>query len=234
MESIVKLAVADPTTLFREGLKRLLLDTKNFVVVGEATNDVETMDVVEEAKPDVLLLDLNIPKQEALPILLAIKEQKLPTKVLILSLLHDESQILKSATIGAHGYILKSTSFAALVEAIGEVARGAIWADRHAGFADLFARLARRGNTGIEITGERNPFEVLSKRELQILNLIARGATNEEIATSLSITPLTVKTHVTHIFSKLNVSNRTQAALLLMRARLRNGQDYAGDLLRGV
>jgi DNA-binding NarL/FixJ family response regulator len=168
------------------------------------------------------LLDLNIPKLEAVPILLAMKEQNIPTKVLILSHLPDESKILNSARVGARGYILKSTPAAALGEAIREVSRGRIWVDRHACFADTFALLAHRANTSNEIGGEINPLDVLSKRELEILHLIARGVSNEDIGKKLFISLPTVKAHVTHIFRKLNVKNRTQAALLLMQARSRN------------
>ena len=94
--------------------------------------------------------------------------------------------------------------------------------DRHASFADTFALLAYRANTGNEIGGEINPLDVLSKRELEILHLIARGVSNEDIGKKLFISLPTVKAHVTHIFRKLNVKNRTQAALLLMQARSRN------------
>lgn len=224
MEFTTKLAIADPNTLLREGLQRLLHDTKDFLVVGEATNDVETMDLVEQAKPDVLLLDLNIPKLEAVPILLAIKEQKSPTKVLILSHHPDESKILNSARAGARGCILSSTPSATLAEAIRAVSRGRIWVDRDSGCADTFALLAHRANTSNENGQEINPLDVLSKRELEILHLIARGVTNEEIGKKLSINLPTVKTHLTHIFRKLNVKNRIQAALLLMQSRSRIGQ----------
>jgi len=187
MDSTIRLAIADANTLLREGLKRLLDDVKDFLVIGEAANDVGTMDLVEKLRPDVLLLDLNIPKLEAVPILLAIKEQNLPTKVLILSFLSDESQILNSARAGARGYILKSTPFAALAEAAAEVSRGRIWVDRDTRFADTFALLAHRASTSDEITGEINPLDVLSRREREILHLIARGMANEDIAKKLAI-----------------------------------------------
>jgi len=223
MEVVTRLAIADASTLLREGLKRQLDDVNDLLVVGLAANDVETMELVEQKnKTDVLLLDLNIPKLEAVPILLAMKEQNIPTKVLILSHLPDESKILNSARVGARGYILKSTPAAVLGEAIREVSRGRIWVDRHGGFADTFALLAHRANTSNEIGGEINPLDVLSRRELEILHLIARGVSNEDIGKKLFISLPTVKAHVTHSFRKLNVKNRTQAALLLMQARSRN------------
>src|SRR3989304_8413119 len=98
MESTTKLAIADANTLLRQGLKRLLHDdAKDFLVVGEAANDVETMNLVEQTKPDILLLDLNIPRLEAVPILLAMKEQNLAGKVFTLTVVPDKSQLLNSA-----------------------------------------------------------------------------------------------------------------------------------------
>ena len=225
-----KLVIADANTLLREGLKRILGDEKDLLVVGEATNDVETMDLVDQAKPDVLLLDLIIPKLEAVPVLLAIKEQNLHTKVVILSLFADESKLLNSARAGARGYILKSTPSATFAEAIREVSRGRIWVDRQVGCADTFALLAHRANTSNENVVEISPVDVLSRRELEIIHLIARGVSNEQIAKKLFISLGTVKVHVAHIFDKLNVSNRTQAALLLIHARLRTGQDLSAHL----
>jgi len=224
MEVVTRLGIADASTLLREGLMRVLGDKKDVSVVGQAANDVETMELVEQRNNvDVLLLDLNIPKLEAIPILLALKEQNLATKVLILSNFTDESKILNSAKVGARGYILKSTSSVALVEAIREVSRGRVWVDRQAYFADTFAVLAHLANPANEISGEVNPFDILSKRELEILNLLARGVSNEDMGKKLFISLPTVKGHVSHILRKLNVKNRTQAALLLMQARSRDG-----------
>jgi DNA-binding NarL/FixJ family response regulator len=231
MEVATKLAIADPNTLLREGLTNLLHGVKDFLVVGEAANDVETLDLVQEAKPDVLLLERDTPKLGAVPILLAIKEQKSPTRVLILSLLPEESQLLNTARAGARGYILKSTPSVTLAEAIREVSRGRIWVDRNAGCADTFALLAHQANTNNEIGVEMNPLDVLTRKETQILYLIAKGATNEEIANKLSVAVTTVKAHLYSMFRKLNVENRTQAALLLMQVRSRDGQDHSGQSL---
>ena len=227
-DAVTKLAIADASALLREGLKRLLQDTKDFLVVGETANDVETMEVVEQAKPDVLLLDLNIPKLEAIPILLAIKEQSLSTEVLVLVHSPDESKILNCARAGARGYLLKSTPCGTLAEAIKDISRHRVWVDRQVGCADTFALLAHRAKTGNEVGVEINPLDLLSKRELEILHQIARGGKNEEVAKKLFISVPTVKLHVTHIFRKLNVDNRTKAALLLMQARFHDGHAFSG------
>jgi DNA-binding NarL/FixJ family response regulator len=234
MELKISIAIADANTLLREGLKRLLNEEQDFLVVAEASNDVEALGLVEQVKPDVLLLDRDIPRLEAVPILLAIREKKLATKVLILSLLPDETGFLNSARAGARGYILKSTPFTALADAIRKISRGRIWVDRCTGFADTFALLAHRANLDDEIGVKVNPLDVLSRRELEIIHLIAKGTTNEEIAKKLAITVPTVKTHATHIFRKLHVKNRTEAALLIMQARSLNGQDNPAPLLRSA
>jgi DNA-binding CsgD family transcriptional regulator len=114
------------------------------------------------------------------------------------------------------------------------LSRGRIWVDRQLDIADIFALVAHRANTSDETGGEINPLDVLSRRELEILHLIARGVTNEAIAHKLFISAPTVKTHASHIFRKLNVNNRTQAALLLMQARSRNSQDVFAQLDRNA
>jgi two-component system, NarL family, response regulator DegU len=228
-DAVTRLVIADANTLLREGLKRLLPEAKGFIIVGEAANDVETMEIVEQAKPDVLLLDLNIPKLEAVPILLAIKEQNLSTEVLVLVHSPDESKILNCARAGARGYILKSTPCGTLAEAIKDISRRKVWVDRQVGCADTFALLAHRANTTNGIEAEVNPIDLLSKRELEILHHIARGVKNEEIAKKLFVSVPTVKAHVTHIFRKLDVNNRTKAALLLMQARLRDSHEFYGQ-----
>lgn len=236
MEGVTKIAIGDADTLLREGLKRILPEVKEWVIAGEAANDVETMQLVEELKPDVLLLDLNIPRLQAVPLLLAMKEQNLPTKVLIMCLVADEAKLLNCARAGARGYNLKSAPAQTLIEAIREVSRGRIWVDRQVSCADAFAILAHRANTSEEIGAGVSVFDVLSRRELEILGLIGRGLRNEQIAKKLFISVPTVKAHLAHIFGKLNVSNRTQAALLLMQARLRNDQDFSmhGPRERGI
>lgn len=226
MDAVTKIAVADANTLLREGLKRILPEAKDLTIAGEAANDVETMQIVEEVRPDVLLLDLNIPKLQAVPLLLGIKEQSLPTKVLVMSLLADEPKLLNCAKAGARGYILKAAPATTLVEAIQEVARGRIWVDREVSCADAFAILAHRANTTDDLGAQINIVDVLSRRELEILSLIGRGLKNEDIGKKLFISIPTVKAHVAHIFSKLKVNNRTQAALLLMQSRLQNEQNF--------
>lgn len=230
MELKKKLVLADSNTLLRQGLHRILAEAPDLLVVGEAIDDVEAIELTAQAKPDVLLLDLVIPKLEAVPVLLAIREQALPTNVLILSLYADEVKILNTAKAGARGYMLKTAPIATLAEAVREVARGRIWVDRQLNCADSFALLSHRANSSGEVDGEINRVDVLSKRELEILQLIAKGLTNEQVSKKLFISVPTVKAHAANIFDKLNVKNRTQAALLLMQSRTRHGYDQISQL----
>jgi len=230
MELKKTVVIADSNTLLREGLHRILAETPDLLVVGEATNDVDALEITAQAKPDVVLLDLVIPKLEAVPLLLALRNQSLLTKVLVLSLYPDEAKILNTAKAGARGYILKTTPAATLAEAVREIARGRIWVDRQLGCADNFALLCHRASSSGEIDGEINPTDVLSKRELEILQLIAKGLTNEQVGKKLCISVPTIKAHATNIFGKLNVKNRTQASLLLMQSRMRHGYEQMSQL----
>ncbi len=215
---LIKVAIADPDTLLREGLKRIFAAERDLLVVGEAANEVEVAEVVEQTKPDVLLLDLKIPKREAVPILLELNRNNEPTKPLILSLLPDKEAILDTAKAGACGYALKGTSPATLMQAIRRIHSGEIWADKQLDCAKTFVQFARQSWTDNANGGEEAISRVLSKREQEILGLVARGLTNEEIRKTLFISLMTVKVHLNHIFNKLGVNNRTQAALFFVNA----------------
>lgn len=213
---LIKVAIADPDTLLREGLKRILAAERDLLVVGEAAGEVEVAEVMERTTPDVLLLDLKIPRREAVPVLLELNQKNIPTKVFILSLFPEEESILNTAKAGACGYILKSASPATLIYAIRRVHRGEIWADKQLDCAETFVEFARQTWTDDADGGEDEIFRALSKREREILGLVAKGSTNEEIRKTLFISLRTVKVHLNHVFNKLGVNNRTQAALLFV------------------
>lgn len=209
---IIKVAIADANTLLREGLKRILAMENDLLVVGEASDEVEVAEVVERTKPDVLLLDLEISKRKAVPILLELKQENVLPKVLILSSVPDQESILDSAKAGARGFVFKCVLPPMLIQAIRKIHRGEIWVDRQLNRAETFVEFARQ--TDVD-RSESEVTKTLSKRELEILTLVAKGLTNEEISKKLFVSPQTVKQHLHHIFQKLNVTNRTQAALLM-------------------
>jgi two-component system, NarL family, response regulator DegU len=211
----INVAIVDSNTLAREGIKRILAGERDLKCVGEmgVTGDVVYM--VERTNPDVLLLDLDIAHQRTVQIILKLKKKSVLTKVLILCSVPDEESILGTAKIGARGFILKSTPPSVLIQAIRTIHEGEIWSDTHVNCADIFVEIVARTQVEPTTRSISDITQVLSKRELETLTLVAKGLSNAEIAKLLFVSPETVKQHLHHIFGKLNVKNRTQAALLL-------------------
>lgn len=218
----IKVMIADDHALFREGLKRILSLEKDFLVVGEASQGDEVARVAERTKPDVLLLDLKMPRRDAIQILQEVAQKSPATKVLILTAYSEEEDILDTAKAKARGYVLKGVSSSTLMKAIKEVHEGGIWVDHEIPAAHSFDEIAR-GQLFDHHRPANESLSSLTKRELEILNLVAEGLTNEEIGKRVFISEKTVKTHLTNIFDKLQVNNRFKAALLVMHQPARPG-----------
>ncbi len=216
---IIKVAIADGNTLFREGIKRIFAVEKDLSLAGETGDDEEVVHIVERMNPDVLLLDLEIANRETVQIPLGLKNKGVHIKVLILCSLPDQESILETAKAGARGFILKRTLPSMFIQAIRKIHVGEIWVDRQVECAEAFVEIACRTHTDAG-KSENDITAALSRREREILTLVAKGLANAEIAKQLFVGPQTVKQHMHHIFRKLNVTNRTQAALL-MRQRHR-------------
>jgi DNA-binding NarL/FixJ family response regulator len=221
----IKVVLADDHTLFREGIRRILSLEKDILVVGEALRGDEVTRVVERTRPDVLLLDLKMPKGDVVQTLLEIKEKNPATKVLIVTAYSEDENILNAAKGGARGYVLKGIDFPTLLQAIKTIHKGGLWIDKEMPAADTFEEIAQGQMNGID-PEYRDVFGTLTKRETEILRLVAEGLTNEEIGKKIFISEKTVKTHLTNIFDKLKVNNRFKAALLIM------GQGNDPDLSR--
>ena len=212
----IKVVIADDHALFREGLKRILSLEKDILVVGEAVRGDELVKVLERCSPDVLLLDLRMPKGDVVQNLLDVSARNPSTKVLIVTAFSEEEDILNCAKGGARGYILKGASSATLLQAIKSVHRGGVWVDKEIPGADSFDEIARSRTTRSEGAVFNESIKNLTKREIEILRLVAEGLTNEEIGKKVFISEKTVKTHLTNIFDKLKVNNRFKAALAIM------------------
>lgn len=212
----IKVVLADDHTLFREGLKRILSLEKDVFVVGEAARGDEVAKVVERTKPDVLLLDLKMPKGDVIQTLLEVHDKNPTAKVLILTAFSEDENILNAAKGGAKGYVLKGVSSLTLVQAIKAVHGGGLWIDKELPSAEAFEEIARAQATPHESEPANEAVKSLTKRELEILRLVAEGLTNEEIGKRIFISEKTVKTHLTNIFDKLKVNNRFKAALMIM------------------
>jgi DNA-binding NarL/FixJ family response regulator len=212
----IKVVIADDHTLFREGIKRILSLEKDILVVGEASRGDEVTKVVERAKPDVLLLDVKMPKGDVVQTLLEVKEKNAATKVLILTAYSEDENVLNAAKGGARGYVLKGIDFPTLLQAIKTVYKGGLWIDKEMPAAETFEEIAEGQMNEPSDVPRDNAVGSLTKRELEILRLVAEGLTNEEIGKKIFISEKTVKTHLTNIFDKLKVNNRFKAALLIM------------------
>ena len=213
----IKVVIADDHTLFRDGLRKILSMEKDILVVGEAGNGDEVAKVVERAKPDVLLLDLKMPKGDVVQNLLDVGARNPATRVIILTAFSDEENVLNAAKGGAKGYVPKGVPSATLIQAIKVVYGGSYWIDKELPSWETFEEIVQ----GQSVTREAAPrmdesIKALTKREMEILKLVAEGLTNEEIGKKIFISEKTVKTHLTNIFDKLKVNNRFKAALMLM------------------
>jgi two-component system, NarL family, response regulator DegU len=214
--SPIKVVIADDHALFREGLKRILSLERDVLVVGEAARGDEVAKVVERAKPDVLLLDLKMPRGDVVQTLLDINECSPATKVIILTAFSEDENILNAAKGGATGYVMKGVSSPVLLDAIKTVHGGGVWIDKETPSAEAFEEIVQTQQVGAGAEPLSEPLKNLTKREQEILRLVAEGLTNEEIGKRIFISEKTVKTHLTNIFDKLKVNNRFKAALLIM------------------
>jgi DNA-binding NarL/FixJ family response regulator len=212
-----KVVIADDHTLFREGIKKMLSLEKDILVVGEASRGDEVAKVVERTRPDVLLLDVKMPKGDVVQTLLEVKDMNPATKVLVLTAFSEDENILNAAKGGARGYVLKGIDFPTLLRAIKTVQGGGLWIDKDLPAADDFEEIAQgQLNDPTPAAEDNEAIKLLTRRELEILRLVAEGLTNEEIGKKIFISEKTVKTHLTNIFDKLKVNNRFKAALLIM------------------
>jgi DNA-binding NarL/FixJ family response regulator len=211
---LVKVVIADDHVLFREGLKRILSLEKDILVVGEASDCNEAIQVTARLRPDVLLMDLKMPAGDAVESLLKIAETSPATKIIILTAHSEEENVLSTAKNRARGYVLKGISAPTLIKAIKKVNAGQIWVDPELPAGVNFERIAKSvAEAGPPANETLNG---LTKRELEILQLVAEGLSNEEIGKRIFISRKTVKTHLTNIFDKLQVNNRFKAALWIM------------------
>jgi DNA-binding NarL/FixJ family response regulator len=215
----IKVVIADDHTLFREGVKKILSLEKDILIVGEAARGDEVVKMVERSKPDVLLLDLKMPKGDPVQTLLDVRERSPATKVLILTAFAEDESVLNTAKGGARGYLLKGADFSTLLQAIKKVHKGDVWIDKEVPVGETFEEIALGQIEHVVTPMESDAVESLTRREREILRLVAEGMTNEEIGKKIFISEKTVKTHLTNIFDKLKVNNRFKAALMIMGHR---------------
>ncbi|MBQ9766087.1 MAG: response regulator transcription factor [Lachnospiraceae bacterium] len=212
--SMIKVMIADDHSMVREGIMNLLELDDNISVVGFAGDGFECLRKVSELKPDVLLLDINMPNMNGIETLRELKNKKSNVKVIMLTIHNEGEYILKAVEIGCEGYVLKDSDSNMLKKAIYTVYLGESFLQ-----PDLVPILNQRLMQKEE---EDEQLDKLTRREIEVLILLAEGLFNKEIAYKLNISERTVKNHISNIFKKIDVSDRTQAAVFAIKNKLVN------------
>jgi NarL family two-component system response regulator LiaR len=208
----IRILIADDHAVVRRGL-RMLIDVKpGMEVVGEAVDGVEAVRLARSVQPDVILLDLVMPRKGGIEAIREIKQDDPEARILVLTSFAEDDKVFPAIKAGALGYLLKDSSPTVLLEAIRQVYRGE---------SSLHPTIARRLILELNQPPDLPPTEEpLTRREVEVLKLVARGMTNQEISEALVIREGTVRVHVSNILDKLHLANRTQAALYALREGL--------------
>ena len=211
----VRVVVVDDQELFRRGLTMLLGVEPDIEVVGEAGDGVTAVDLVVETMPDIVLLDVRMPKRSGLEACMRIKEQAPSTRIIMLTVSDEEGDLYEAVKNGASGYLLKDSSIDEVAQAVRVVAEGQslISPSMAAKLIDEFKEISRT---------DREPGNAprLTDRELEVLRLVAKGMNNREVAKQLFISENTVKNHVRNILDKLQLHSRMEAVMYAVREKL--------------
>lgn len=216
---VIRILIADDHAVVRKGLATLINTEPGMELVGEAEDGLEAVFKVRSLQPDVILLDLVMPRQDGLEAIRQIKAENPVARILVLTSFADDDKVFPAIKAGALGYLLKDASPEQLLQAIRDVYHGE--SSLHPTIA---RKLIRELNQPSDLPPSEDP---LTGRELEVLKLVAQGLTNQEIAERLVVTERTVTTHVSNLLAKLHLANRTQAALYAIREGLvdpRSGQ----------
>jgi len=210
MKRGITVLLADDHVLFRQALRHLLDMEPDITVVAEAGDGATALEMVEECRPDVALLDISMPAMDGITATVRMREAHPDLGIVILTMFAEDAHIIRAIRAGANGYLLKNSESARVVEAIRAVARGQSILEPQlvTKLLDEFRRMSdSRGPTNVA---------GLTDRELDLLRLVARGMSNKEIAVSLELAESTVKNRLSVLFEKLEVKDRTQAAIYAM------------------
>lgn len=217
---MTKIVIIDDHQLFREGVKRILDFESTFDVIAEGDDGVDALRLYEEYSPDVILMDINMPKMNGIEATEQLIAKYPEAKVIMLSIHDDESYVSHALKSGALGYMLKEMDADEIVGAIKIVAKGGSYLHPKVtrNLVAEYRRLSERENKGnFHQTEIRRPFHLLTKRECEVLQLLTDGQSNRAIGESLYISEKTVKNHVSSILQKMNVNDRTQAVVTAIK-----------------
>jgi DNA-binding NarL/FixJ family response regulator len=211
----MRILLADDHTLVRQGLRRILEEQPEWRVVAEAGNGLDAGSLAADLQPDVVILDIGMPKLNGLEAARQIRKKAPEARVLILSMHADEVHVTKAVEAGATGYLVKDSADRELVNAVTATAEGKSYFSPAAAavlLAEYRRTLARRGVT--------DRYELLSDREREVLQLMAEGHSTKAIAAELGVSPATIETHRAHVFEKLDLHSVAEAVLYAVRRGL--------------
>jgi two-component system, NarL family, response regulator LiaR len=211
MSELIRILIADDHYVVRQGLATLLVPRNGMEVVGAAATGAEAVELARTLQPDVILMDLIMPQMDGTEAIICIKQDDPAARILVLTSFGERDQVAAAVRAGALGYLLKDSSPDDLLYAIRSVYRGNLFIPR-----ELAKELMQVPAPSLVPAGS----EAYTERELEVLRLLAQGRTNREIGEALFISPTTVRAHVSNILLKLNVANRTQAAMVARERQL--------------
>jgi len=208
----IRILIADDHTVVREGVRSLLSIVPDIEIVGEAADGLEAVQKARSLQPDVILLDMVMPRQDGLAAINEIKQENPDARILVLTSFAEDEKIFPAIKAGALGYLLKDSSPQQLLQAIRDVYRGE---------SSLHPTIAHKLISELNRPSKLPPTpDPLTEREVEVLRLVARGLSNEEIAEILVVSKGTVGKHVSNLLGKLHLANRTQVALYALRKGL--------------
>jgi two-component system response regulator DegU len=220
--NLIRILLIDDHKIFREGVKRVVEMEDNFTVVGEGGDGTEALALVEQLKPDVILMDINMPKMNGVEATESILKRSPDSKIIILSIHDEEAYVYKTLQSGANGYLLKEMDVDSLIEAIQVVSEGGAYVhpkvtgkliDEFRKIRTEYERAVGQNNPSIQAAEYQIPYHLLTKRECEVIQLMAEGKSNKAIGDLLFISEKTVKNHVSNILQKMRVTDRTQAVV---------------------
>jgi two-component system response regulator DegU len=212
----INILIADDHAMLRQGIKQILELESDIAVVAQASNGEEAIKLARDYEPDVILMDINMPGTNGLQAIKEIKQEKPSSKIIVLTIHEDREYLFKALQMGAEGYVLKDAEPSVLIEAIRNVSRGQSFIQ-----PSMTKELVKEFNRVTLHEKEKNDDNNLTAREIEVIELIAEGMINKEIAKRLYISEKTVKNHVSNIFKKLDVSDRTQAAIYAFKHNIK-------------